>query len=312
MSKSLGNTLSLLEPARCLRPPGLPAPGPAIPLPVADDGDRGHPGRGRPRRWRDSTPSPGSSPGPRRAARPGRPGALPGAHGRRPRHARRRGRRLRADAVTPEPTSGERASALAAAVFTIFEDALGLPLHERGRRRCPRRPWPRPGPGRGPGRQGLGSRRRPAGRAAGRRLDCRGRTGRDHNSAVSDFERDTAVRRDGDGWTADLQPRWNVGNNPNGGYLLAIAVRAMQEETGRPDPVTVTAHYLSPPADGPGHHPHPDGQAGPHLRHRHGGGGPERTGAGAGRSAPSVTCRNTTARPGSAPVPPTFLRRTSV
>jgi acyl-CoA thioesterase len=67
----------------------------------------------------------------------------------------------------------------------------------------------------------------------------------------SDFERDTAVRRDGDAWTADLQPRWNVGENPNGGYLLAIAVRALQEATGRPDPVTVTAHYLSPPADGP-------------------------------------------------------------
>jgi acyl-CoA thioesterase len=67
----------------------------------------------------------------------------------------------------------------------------------------------------------------------------------------SDFEQDTAVRREGEGWTADLQPRWNVGNNPNGGYLLAIAVRAMIEEAGRPDPITVTAHYLSPPADGP-------------------------------------------------------------
>ena len=80
----------------------------------------------------------------------------------------------------------------------------------------------------------------------------RGRSRRDHNSQVtgSDFERDTAVQRDGDSWTADLQPRWNVGNNPNGGYLLAIAVRAMQGEAGRPDPVTVTAHYLSPPAEG--------------------------------------------------------------
>jgi acyl-CoA thioesterase len=68
---------------------------------------------------------------------------------------------------------------------------------------------------------------------------------------VSDFERDTAVRRQGDVWSADLQPRWNVGDNPNGGYLLAIAARAMREATGRPDPVTLTAHYLSPPADGP-------------------------------------------------------------
>lgn len=64
------------------------------------------------------------------------------------------------------------------------------------------------------------------------------------------FEADTAVRRSGEGWAADLQPRWNIGNNPNGGYLLAIAVRALTAETGRPDPVTVTAHYLSPPAAG--------------------------------------------------------------
>ena len=64
------------------------------------------------------------------------------------------------------------------------------------------------------------------------------------------FETDTAVSRSGQGWVAELNPRWNIGNNPNGGYLLAIAVRALAEETGRPDPVTVTAHYLSPPAAG--------------------------------------------------------------
>jgi acyl-CoA thioesterase len=66
----------------------------------------------------------------------------------------------------------------------------------------------------------------------------------------SDFEHDTGVRPQGDGWTADLQPRWNVGNNPNGGYLLAIGVRAMREAAGKPDPISVTAHYLSPPAGG--------------------------------------------------------------
>jgi acyl-CoA thioesterase len=64
------------------------------------------------------------------------------------------------------------------------------------------------------------------------------------------FEDDTAVRRAEGGWTAELQPRWNVGNNPNGGYLLAVAVRAMLAESGRPDPLTVTAHYLSPPGPG--------------------------------------------------------------
>lgn len=67
---------------------------------------------------------------------------------------------------------------------------------------------------------------------------------------MSLFQEDTAVRRADDGWTAEIHPRWNVGNNPNGGYLLAVALRALVEETGRPDPVTVTAHYLSPPASG--------------------------------------------------------------
>ncbi len=65
------------------------------------------------------------------------------------------------------------------------------------------------------------------------------------------FEQDTAVHPDpGGGWVADLRSRWNVGNNPNGGYLLAIAVKAMIADAGRPDPVTVTAHYLSPPSEG--------------------------------------------------------------
>lgn len=64
------------------------------------------------------------------------------------------------------------------------------------------------------------------------------------------FDTDTAVSRAESGWGAELHPRWNVGNNPNGGYLLAVAVRALIEETGRPDPVTVTAHYLSPPGPG--------------------------------------------------------------
>ncbi len=71
------------------------------------------------------------------------------------------------------------------------------------------------------------------------------------SSQAGRFAEDTAVRREGDGWVADVNPRWNVGDNPNGGYLLGIALRALVEETGRPDPVTVTAHYLSPPQSGP-------------------------------------------------------------
>ncbi|MCU4185874.1 thioesterase family protein [Acidiferrimicrobium sp. IK] len=72
------------------------------------------------------------------------------------------------------------------------------------------------------------------------------------DAGESAFLTDTTVTRvDERTWTADVNPRWNIGNNPNGGYLLAIAVRAMQEAAGRPDPLSTTAHYLSPPTAGP-------------------------------------------------------------
>ncbi len=56
----------------------------------------------------------------------------------------------------------------------------------------------------------------------------------------------TAVRATGDGtFTATVHPGWDIGGNANGGYLMAIAVRAMSESIGRP-PLTVTGHYLHP------------------------------------------------------------------
>lgn len=73
---------------------------------------------------------------------------------------------------------------------------------------------------------------------------------------MSEFEEDTAVvpetEVEGDRtWTGQITSRWNVGANPNGGYLVALAARAMLADSGHPDPWTVTAHYLSPPAPGP-------------------------------------------------------------
>lgn len=47
-------------------------------------------------------------------------------------------------------------------------------------------------------------------------------------------------------WTAEVAEGWDIVGNANGGYLLAIAARAMSLAAGRPDPVTVTGHYLSP------------------------------------------------------------------
>jgi hypothetical protein len=69
------------------------------------------------------------------------------------------------------------------------------------------------------------------------------------------FEHATAVQRrgtrravteaDSASFDATVQPGWDIGGNANGGYLLAIAARAMVEVTRRP-PLTVTAHYLAP------------------------------------------------------------------
>jgi hypothetical protein len=64
-----------------------------------------------------------------------------------------------------------------------------------------------------------------------------------------DFADATAVTPPTDGggaYDGAVAPGWDIGGNANGGYLLSIAARAMAHAAGRPDPVTLTAHYLSP------------------------------------------------------------------
>jgi len=64
---------------------------------------------------------------------------------------------------------------------------------------------------------------------------------------MSDFEIETAIVPAGDGlWTARLAQDWNIGNNPNGGYALTPVLRALRELTGKPDPISVTTHFLRP------------------------------------------------------------------
>ncbi len=66
------------------------------------------------------------------------------------------------------------------------------------------------------------------------------------------FAAATAVTPDaGGGWRGTVQPGWDIAGNANGGYLLAMVARALVAATGRPDPVTVTAHFLSPGRPGP-------------------------------------------------------------
>jgi acyl-CoA thioesterase len=71
---------------------------------------------------------------------------------------------------------------------------------------------------------------------------------------VGHLDDDTAVHRTGDGtYTTRLSAAWNIGATPNGGYAMSSALRALVDMTGRPDPVSVTIHYLrpaTPDADG--------------------------------------------------------------
>jgi len=66
------------------------------------------------------------------------------------------------------------------------------------------------------------------------------------------FAAATAVKATGGGaFRGAIAPKWDIAGNANGGYLLAIGARALVAATGRPDPVTVTAHYLAPGRPGP-------------------------------------------------------------
>lgn len=68
---------------------------------------------------------------------------------------------------------------------------------------------------------------------------------------MSAFDAETAVERTGDGtWSALVGERWSIGDNPNGGYLVAIALRAMRGLGPHPDPLSLTAHFLRPGAPG--------------------------------------------------------------
>ncbi len=68
---------------------------------------------------------------------------------------------------------------------------------------------------------------------------------------TASFDDATAVRRlDGTRFAAEVHPGWDIGGNANGGYLIALAGRAMAEVAERP-PLTITAHYLRPAPAGP-------------------------------------------------------------
>ena len=73
---------------------------------------------------------------------------------------------------------------------------------------------------------------------------------------MTDFEwdRHIAVTSRGDGtFDADLTDGWLVGGGVNGGYLLSTIGNALgQVAPGKPDPIAVSAYYLSASVPGPG------------------------------------------------------------
>ena len=63
------------------------------------------------------------------------------------------------------------------------------------------------------------------------------------------FDQETQTQALNDGhYQGHISPAWNIGANPNGGYLLSVALNAMAQAVPHPDPVTVTTHFLRPGA----------------------------------------------------------------
>jgi hypothetical protein len=74
-------------------------------------------------------------------------------------------------------------------------------------------------------------------------------------AAGSEFDRGIALtRRPESGYDAHLDEAWSIGAGINGGLLLAICANALRHTfagNGHPDPLTVSAYYLSAATGGP-------------------------------------------------------------
>lgn len=69
----------------------------------------------------------------------------------------------------------------------------------------------------------------------------------------AEFDQHVAVRPAGDGaFAADLAAGWKVGGGLNGGYLLSVIGNALRAANPtKPDPISVSAYYLSASVAGP-------------------------------------------------------------
>jgi acyl-CoA thioesterase len=64
---------------------------------------------------------------------------------------------------------------------------------------------------------------------------------------ASAFEAETAVVARGNGrYKARLSTAWDIGDNANGGYAMLPVLRALRQESGHADPLSITTHFLRP------------------------------------------------------------------
>lgn len=64
---------------------------------------------------------------------------------------------------------------------------------------------------------------------------------------MSHYQRETQLQQIAEHqWQAHVYPQWNIGDNPNGGYLLSIVLQALTTSLPHVDPLTVTSHFLRP------------------------------------------------------------------
>jgi acyl-CoA thioesterase len=72
---------------------------------------------------------------------------------------------------------------------------------------------------------------------------------------ASEFDRGIALRRRAEGvYDGHLDAGWSIGAAVNGGFLLAATANALRQtfaDEAHPDPITISAYYLSAAAGGP-------------------------------------------------------------
>jgi len=61
------------------------------------------------------------------------------------------------------------------------------------------------------------------------------------------FDQDTRLRALSPGrYRGTVSSAWNIGENPNGGYLVSLVLAAVKDSVSHPDPVSITTHFLRP------------------------------------------------------------------